>query len=573
MNENRLAEATRLEGSDHNFEAAIALLLEVVRDEPNCIEAYIHLAADTGILKRFRQAEQYARAALRINPQHWEARYYLALALRDQFRLEEASTEIEQALSLARQAAYGGSIGQSMGLELPLLGQYKKVEDEAKNLRVQLVLKGRRRDQTLFETPQFTVLPGGRKTYRNDRHGFQIDIPERWQLPDQPRQAEAIFGTPSLTDPHDFFQFNCPEEAFNFVINPLGMQPELEDTEAEFILWAHAHQFYDVVFSRMMVGGREHVCARYRVEDRMGTRWNKKYMIVFGGIEYSITGTCSDPQVFARRELDWDAIVSTFRLLIPIDDSAFHTGRHERMLQQRRDITEQRLMLREVGGSLYQQAYEAFEMNDYAKARALLEQCLRENPDHLLAHKEMAVLLKKLGNKMGALRHRKEARRLDPTDTINRTDLVDLLAGCGRRKEALREADALIKDYPNNVSFQQLKTKLVNEKQPNYGLRVFLSLAYFTAVILFALTGKPFVVQYYWLWALLCLPAAHYLNQGGRWIGMDRKTANWVTMILYLATVYILLFKHGMQIGLVLVLSIAIIRMGWAILADNALKD
>jgi len=120
MNENKLSEATRLE-MERNFEAAIALLLELVRDDPTCIEAYVHLAADSGILKRFRQAEQYARMAVRMNPQCGRARYYLACALRDQFRLDEAYQEMEKALSQIKRDASAGTLAQSLGIELPLI--------------------------------------------------------------------------------------------------------------------------------------------------------------------------------------------------------------------------------------------------------------------------------------------------------------------------------------------------------------------------------------------------------------------------------------------------------------------
>ena len=76
MNESKLAEATRLE-SEQNFEGAIALLKDLVRHDPTCVEAYVHLAADSGILRRFRQAEWYARSALDLDPASGRARYYL----------------------------------------------------------------------------------------------------------------------------------------------------------------------------------------------------------------------------------------------------------------------------------------------------------------------------------------------------------------------------------------------------------------------------------------------------------------------------------------------------------------
>ena len=301
MNESRLDEATRLEETEKNFEAAIVLCLEIVRDDPNCIEAYVHLAADSGMLKRYRQAEIYAWAGLRINPDYGRARYYLACALRDQLRLEEAYVEMEKALELVRREAYRGSVAERQGIQFPLFGWNKHVEEDAMNLRMQMLLQGNKKRGSLYEPPNFTPKADGIKTYHNDRHGFEIDVPVDWQAPDPSTPFDRLLEPTGKTDPHDFFQFNSPEEAFNFVINPLGLEPALENTEAEFTIFAQDHHFYDVVFDRISVGGREHVTAHYHVLDAMGERWNKKYMVVFGGIEYSITGTCDDAQFFAEQ--------------------------------------------------------------------------------------------------------------------------------------------------------------------------------------------------------------------------------------------------------------------------------
>ncbi len=518
MNESQLAEATRLEETDKNFEAAITLMLELVRDDPGCIEAYIHLAADSGLLKRYRQAEQYARTALTLNPNYGRAHYYLACALRDQLRIEEAYVEMEKALVLVRHEAYAGSIAEKLGVQLPLMGWYRFVEKDAMDLRMQMLLSGNRKRGSMYEPPNFTPLPGGMKTYRNDRHGFKIDLPGHWQVIGPSTHFDRYLEPIGSTDPHDFFQFACPEEAFNFVINPLGLEPALEDTESEFTIFAHDHHFYDVVFGRINVGGREHVCAYYHVLDRMGERWNKKYMIVFGGIEYSITGTCNDVQFFARREHDWDAIVKTFRLSVSVDDSSLNSSHNARLLEQRRDITEKCLLIRQVGGVTYGQAYEATQMKNYPLARSLLTQCLLENPDHLLAHKEMAVVLKKLGDKRGALRHRREVKRLNSADMGNRFDLVDLLAGCGSQKEAAREVDELIAMDPDNNQYQQLKANLSH--RPNFQVRFLMSFLYLGFVIYDALKGG-IVLEAFWLAAIGCIPAAHYFNQSGPWVGLN----------------------------------------------------
>lgn len=46
--------------------------------------------------------------------------------------------------------------------------------------------------------------------------------------------------------------------------------------------------------------------------------WTKKYLIVVGNTEYDMTGTCFTQEMFAKREVIWDKIVESFRI-IPIE--------------------------------------------------------------------------------------------------------------------------------------------------------------------------------------------------------------------------------------------------------------
>jgi tetratricopeptide (TPR) repeat protein len=568
MDEETLSEVIRLEETERDFEGAIALLTDVIQRDPTCFEAYIHLAADSGILGKFRQAEYYARIALKLNPESGRARYYLGCALRDQYRLAEACEEMEKAVALPKREASAGTIGGALGVELPLTGWAAKVEQDFMSLSMQMLLKRTRERGSIHDVPDFIPLPGGMKTYRNDRHGFEIDIPSNWSVPDNLEGIERVFGPVPLTDAHDFLQFGCWDEAFNLVIGPIGTEPSLDDTELEFTIYAQDHSFRDLDFGRITVGGREHLWARYRIEDQMGIRWNKKYMIVFGGIEYSITGTCNDPQWFVDREQDWDAIIESFRLLVPIVGPDQDDSRTSRLLDRRRDLNERRLARRTVAGTLYGRAYDAVEMGNYPGARDLLEQCLAENPDHTLAHKEMAVVLKKLGDKRGALRHRMEVERLDPSDYGNRMDLVELLAGCGFRKEAMREVDELVELMPDDGNVQNLKASLVNKPRPNYRLLFILSIGYFLIVDWAALIGG-IVQKIPWLVGFLCLPAAHYLNLSGRWVGLTRRMSNWLTVVLAFSTLAVLSLKADLSI----ILSVMFFGLVFPILADNALKD
>ncbi len=102
------------------------------------------------------------------------------------------------------------------------------------------------------------------KTYCNQKHGFEIEIPEEW-APAPPVPLELLGLMPAIPKglKKDVFQIGCYNEAFNFEISPLFPEPLLSDTEREFTLYARSMGFHDLVFGRIKVGGKEHVCAHY----------------------------------------------------------------------------------------------------------------------------------------------------------------------------------------------------------------------------------------------------------------------------------------------------------------------
>lgn len=157
------------------------------------------------------------------------------------------------------------------------------------------------------------------RTYQDHKHRFAIDLPDGWRrAPALGLAALSILSGPQPNAPRkDVFQLGCYDEAFNFEIGRLSPAPPAEQTEREFLLYARSRGFVDVHFGRIVVGDKAHVCARYRVHDQFGPRWHKKYMIVFGETEYTITGTCNEASWFALHERDWDTIVQSFRLVEP----------------------------------------------------------------------------------------------------------------------------------------------------------------------------------------------------------------------------------------------------------------
>ena len=64
-------------------------------------------------------------------------------------------------------------------------------------------------------------------------------------------------------------------------------------------------------------------------------------------------------------------------------------------------------------------------------ARKLLERCLKDDPGHVLAHKELAVIFEKQGDLRRALEHRQAVHRLNPEDAINEAKLKELLRKLG----------------------------------------------------------------------------------------------------------------------------------------------
>jgi tetratricopeptide (TPR) repeat protein len=263
------------------------------------------------------------------------------------------------------------------------------------------------------------------RTYLNEELGFEISIPDRWPMP-------------SAIAP-DTILINCaPVESFNVIVGHLAPERLLEYTAAEFRHYAQLQGYTDVEMGRITVGNKEHVWARYNMGNE---NWTKKYMIVFGGIEYAMTATCYDKKLLSEKEKLWDIVVGSFKL--------------SRWREQ--GVNDLNTYRSNVAGELFEQAYEASSKGRYKDACVILEKCIKENPNHILAHKELAFILKNTGDLKGALAHRQIVKLLDPTDQVNLYNLAMVLYMLGSKEDALNEIDALLAIEPGNRRYIETK--------------------------------------------------------------------------------------------------------------------
>ncbi len=426
-----LAEATRLEDEKRDFPKAMALLKEHLAVHPECVEAYVHLAADSGILRQFADAEKYARAGLAIDPASGRAHYYLGCALRSQGRLEDALKELEWALVLVKRAAARGTLAEAAGINLPVYGWNRHVEEDVVALRMHLALHPTKP----WDGATVGPIAQGWRTHEHQRLGFALDLPADWSLVTAPppwrvQMMARLQGVPLPNA--SVVEFICgSEESLNVSVMTLGADMPPEINELTMTLEAQDLEFTDPVFGRITVGGREHASARYIAWGRVHS---KKYQLVFAGRGYALTAASPDAERAAAHEGLWDAIAGTFRLLPWAADEAARFTPHPRqstMINRLTEELEMRIARRAVGGVLYGRAYEAVAEGDDNTARKLLERCLKDDPGHVLAHKELAVIFEKQGDLRRALEHRQAVHRLNPGDAINEAKLKELLRKLG----------------------------------------------------------------------------------------------------------------------------------------------
>jgi hypothetical protein len=155
-------------------------------------------------------------------------------------------------------------------------------------------------------------------TYRNDKFGFEIDLPEGWAITTGMSRIPVILSN-VINQANILEEFgNSNNERINIVVDQ--MRPEIPPDINKYIFLLHAQDmnYTEVQFGDITIQGRDHATACY-VMNLKG--WLKKYLIVLNGYGYAITASCPIGQRSSLVEETWDKIAESIRLLNPIDDS------------------------------------------------------------------------------------------------------------------------------------------------------------------------------------------------------------------------------------------------------------
>jgi Flp pilus assembly protein TadD len=89
-----------------------------------------------------------------------------------------------------------------------------------------------------------------------------------------------------------------------------------------------------------------------------------------------------------------------------------------------------------TSNELYDEASKLKNAGDLAGAVAKLEELLKVEPDHVLAHSALGVHLQKLGKLDDAIRHATRVTELEPNDPFSFTQLSVICQRCGKIPEA-----------------------------------------------------------------------------------------------------------------------------------------
>lgn len=156
-------------------------------------------------------------------------------------------------------------------------------------------------------------------TFRNEKYGFEMDLPDGWAMSAGLYRIPVILSN-TIKRANILVEFaHGADEHLNIVVEPMMIpEPPPEINELVFTLSAQDMGYTDVEFGRILVGGRLHSWARYTMLSKV---WLKKYHIILNGTGYAITASCATEGRRPACEPTWDKIAQSLRLLNPVDAS------------------------------------------------------------------------------------------------------------------------------------------------------------------------------------------------------------------------------------------------------------